>query len=129
MFTRDISYFFQPCTVACDGKCNKAWGINQRPRKYLSGDPNEAETSEEWNRRADDFVWCADDELGEAPEDPGTYEGGHGKPSGPHNMNKWCTRECERSVLVDRGAPITLRDFDNPTPNCPSLHPDWPTTR
>lgn len=118
MYTRDINYAFQPCTVACDGKCSKAWGINQRPRKYLSGDPDEAETAKEWGRRADDFVWFADDELGEAPEDPGTYEGGHAKPLGPHEMNKWCTRECERSVLVGRGEPITLRDFDNPTPNC-----------
>jgi hypothetical protein len=75
--------------VACDAKCDKAWGINNRPRVQLSDDE-------------DDYEFLADDELGAAPVDPGTYEGGHAKPDEvPEKHNKWCARECERSVLLD----------------------------
>lgn len=70
----------------------------------------------------DDFVFLGDGELGIAPDDPGTYEGGCGKPSGTvltdgNAMNKWCTRECERCVVTDAGAEIVPRDMDNPRPN------------
>ena len=85
-----ITFCGQPAAVACDGKCNKAWGINRRPREQL--DPNDP----------DDEVLLADDELGEAPADPGTYEGDCGKPvSDDEKMNKWCVRECERSEMTD----------------------------
>lgn len=88
-----------PVTIACDGRCSKAWGISARPRNQLSDD-------------VDDFEWLADDELGKAPEDPGTYEGGHAKPTSPDEChNKWCARECERSVMVDRGKTYALPDF------------------
>ena len=71
---KDIIYFGKSARVECDGNCKKAWGINSRPDK-------------------------PDDELGAAPEDPGTYEGGHAKPKEGEEMNKWCIRECERSSL------------------------------
>lgn len=77
----------------------------------LSGDPN-------------DFVFLGDNELGEAPSDPGTYEFDQGKPSNglmadSKLMNKWCARECERSTITDAGAEVVPRDMDNPQPNIP----------
>jgi len=98
-----ITYFGQKAKVACDEKCNKAWGINNRPKKYLSKDE-------------DDFVWLSDNELGEAPENPGTYEGGDAKPNAKSEEipNKWCIRECERCKISKPGEwnnPIILRDF------------------
>ena len=97
-----ITYFGQPARVNCDRQCQKAWGINSRPRVQLS----EAE---------DDYAFLADGELGEAPADPGTYEGSHGKPTSPAQFpNKWCVRECERCSMTNFGdpdAPIELPDF------------------
>ena len=88
-----IQYFDQPCKVVCDEKCNKAWGINNRPHQTLSEDP-------------DDIVWLSDSELGEAPTDPGTYEGGCAKPTNPAQIpNKWCVRECERCAMSKPGEP------------------------
>lgn len=108
---KSIIFYGRPSILACDGLCNKAWGINSRPKHMLSS--NE-----------DDYVWIGDDALGEAPADPGIYEGGHGKPSAtplddPNAMNKWCTRECERSRIVPAGQLVVLRDLKNPTPNIP----------
>jgi hypothetical protein len=99
MLTKEIIFFGQPAVVACDERCNKAWGVNQRPKVELSKDP-------------DDYASLADDELPEAPADPGTYEGGHGKPTRPgERMNKWCVRECERCVFLKPGEPILLPDY------------------
>lgn len=98
IYASAIRYHGRLVTLACDGKCAKAWGINQRERAPLSRDE-------------DDYEWLADDELGTAPSDPGTYEGGDGKPSSPLGMNKWCARECERSVIVLGGMPIVLNNF------------------
>ncbi len=117
-----IIYFGKPVVVACDGQCNKAWGTNSRPKLYYMEDLEhprklvEGETPRDW----DDFVYCSDDSLGEAPADPGTYEGGDGKPSStplenPLAMNKWCTRECERSKFVAEG--LILPTFSPPTRN------------
>lgn len=94
-----ITYFGQKAKVACDEKCNKAWGSNSRPTVQMSDDE-------------DDYGYLSDSELGEAPEDPGTYEGGQGKE--PRSMNKWCVRECERCVMSNPGEsdkPLALRDF------------------
>jgi len=77
--------------VICDGKCAKAFGSTTRPRVAL--DPDDE----------DDYCFLADDELGEAPADPGTYEADQGKPADygdPGRHNKWCARECERSLFV-----------------------------
>lgn len=105
MLASPIMFFGRPCILACDGNCRKAWGINLRPWASLSDDP-------------DDFAYLADDELGEAPADPGTYEGGHGKPrphtySDPGRHNKWCARECERGRVFDAAVvlPEGLPDF------------------
>ena len=102
---QQITYF--GCSVvSCDRKCHKAWGINNRPQRKLSEDE-------------DDYVFLSDSALAEAPEDPGTYEGFQGKPGNAHTgpLNKWCVRECERSVMVDSGEELVLPDFDNPEPN------------
>ena len=89
MVSKEIVFFGEKVLLCCDGKCNKAWGINGRQRV---GDP-------------DDDIYVKDSELGIAPVDPGTYEGGEGKPfsdtcESAEGMNKWCTRECERSAIV-----------------------------
>ena len=108
-----IIYFGKPAKVNCDRKCNKAWGINNRPQLQLSDDE-------------DDIVYLADDELGEAPDDPGTYEGGHAKPSSPSQFpNKWCVRECERCSMSKPGEsdkPLELEDFSQRIYNMPWLH-------
>ena len=99
---KEIIYFGQKAKVVCDEKCNKAWGINNRPRIQLSD--NE-----------DDTCYLSDDELGKAPADPGTYEGGHAKPAcAEEMMNKWCVRECERSSMSNPGEcdkELVLCDF------------------
>jgi hypothetical protein len=113
MLITEITYFGQPCTVGCDLRCDKAWGISNRPR--VEYDPDEP----------DDYAYLADGELGLAPANPGIYEGGHAKPERPPvRHNKWCVRECERSALVDRGAPIELPDFSRREFNIPSRHTD-----
>jgi hypothetical protein len=92
ILVRVITYFGQPAALACDGNCAKAWGINNRPRIIIDEDE-------------DDYIWLADDAVGIAPDDPGTYEGleACGKPQEPADrLNKWCARECERSVIGDR---------------------------
>ncbi len=112
MIKKDIIYFGSPCVLICDEKCNKAWGINQRERHLLSDDE-------------DDYEWLTDDELGEAPRDPGTYEGGHAKPTvdighgvfdSPNadasKLNKWCCRECERSEMIEKSKVTDETDFE-----------------
>lgn len=105
-----VTYFGQRMRVVCDRNCAKAWGINSRPRIELSNDE-------------DDYAFLADGELGDAPEDPGTYEGGFGKPLSPDEFpNKWCVRECERCARSKPGEyeedllPIDLskRDYNMP---------------
>lgn len=114
MIQKDITFCQQPQTVACDGQCHKAWGISRRPKEQLSEDH-------------DDYAWLADHELGFAPADPGTTEGDHAKPCNtiardPAIINKWCVRQCERSVMVDRGTPIVLRSFESRRYNIPRKH-------
>jgi hypothetical protein len=96
---KQILWFGSHVTLACDGQCNKAWGISCRPK--VEFDTNEP----------DDYAFLADGELDDAPAQPGTWEGGHGKPEGPHEMNKWCARECERSNIYEAGEPVVLRDY------------------
>ena len=97
-----IKFFRQDAKVCCDGKCNKAWGINNRPKNQLSDDE-------------DDYEFLADSELGDAPADPGTYEGGHAKPTAISQFpNKWCVRECERcnmSSVGESDEPLEVFDF------------------
>lgn len=108
--TKQILWFDRQVTLACDGKCGKAWGLNNRPK--VEFDPDEP----------DDVAWLVDSELGDAPTQPGTWEGGHGKPSGPHEMNKWCARECERSGIFEAGEPVALTDYSARHYNQPWKH-------
>jgi len=97
-----ITYFGRKMILFCDGKCEKAWGASSRPKIQLS------ETDE------NDYCYLADDELGIAPEDPGTYEGldMEGKPTcDGGEMNRWCARECERSSINDLLGEIEIKDF------------------
>ena len=109
-----ITYFGEKTKVNCDRKCGKAWGIQNRPKEQLSDDP-------------DDYAFLADGELGEAPGDPGTYEGGHYKPSSPDEFpNKWCVRECERCSISAPGEfarPLEIKDFSVRDYNQPLKHP------
>ena len=108
-----VSYFYQPMKVVCDGNCAKAWGISVRPMILLSDNP-------------DDSAFLADGELGEAPVNPGTYEGGEGKPSSPSEFpNKWCVRECERCARSKPGKqhePLEPFHYDKRVYNMPQLH-------
>lgn len=107
MIWKAILFFGEPAAIACDEKCNKAWGISSREKNYLSvGDP-------------DDYEFLADHELLIAPEDPGTYEGGHAKPTTPESrLNKWCCRECERCAFVkNKTTDFKLPDYSTRRPN------------
>lgn len=86
----------------CDGRCDKAWGISERPKVHL--DPVEY----------DDYAFLADGELGTAPASS-WWEGGQGKPIDdvdPHLnwLNKWCIRQCERYDETARGQPVVITD-------------------
>jgi hypothetical protein len=129
LISKSILWFGRTATLACDGRCEKAWGINERPELYFMEEgpcaPRMLETNEE-PRDPDDYVFMPDDSLGIAPEDPGTYEGGHAKPfagrlnqENAHLMNKWCARECERSCIAEANEPIVLPDMSKPRPNMP----------
>lgn len=113
-----ILWFDDYQILMCDGRCDKAWGISDRPR--VNFDPNEP----------DDYALFTDDELGTAPADPGTYEGRHGKPSAApltdsSLMNKWCARACERSRMVPAGSPDRrVPQFKTRVHNMPWLHPE-----
>lgn len=109
--TKQIQWLRQSVTLACDGLCAKAWGVNCRPREQFD------------SADADDFAFLADAELGTAPADPGTYEGGYGKPDSPEGMNKWCARECERSTLNEVGEPVAIKDLSMRSYNKPGKHP------
>ena len=106
-----ILYMGQSVRVTCDRLCSKAWGINQRPTVQFSGeDP-------------DDYAFLADGELGEAPVNPGTYEGGQGKPLTPDAFpNKLCVRECERCDIARLDEPVTVRSFAGRVYNQPWKH-------
>lgn len=113
MTEKMITYFGELARVACDELCSKAWGINNRPKVQLSDDE-------------DDYAFLADDELPEAPVDPGTYEGGQGKPtSAQYFPNKWCVRECERCRMTPPehpNDPLVFLDFSKRVYNIPSRH-------
>lgn len=102
-------YFGKTVAIACDGRCDKAWGINQREKHQLGED-------------VDDFEYLSDDELGKAPDDPGTYEGFQAKPAHRYQkLNKWCVRECERSVMVGKDELVCLPDFSKRVSNRVSI--------
>jgi hypothetical protein len=117
MLSKRILMFNQHEILACDGRCDKAWGINGRPRRELSDHP-------------DDYVYIGDDDLGTAPSPDKTVvvsEGSHGKPSAvalieadSERMNKWCARQCERSKLFKPHQLLlesSLPNLQHPLPN------------
>ena len=72
-----IIFFGQRARVGCDRECTRAWGRNYQGQRL----PED-----------------------EAPRNPGTYEGGYGKPVSPDEFpQKWCVRECERCVMSRPG--------------------------
>ena len=99
-----IRAYGKQLNIACDGCCDKAFGVSLRPKNMLSDD-NE-----------DDYEWLADSEVGIAPIDPRTYEGGEAKPTNKKH-NKWCLRECERSEIAEFPDIPLLPDFDKRIPN------------
>lgn len=116
MLIASISFFGDRCVHVCDGRCDKAWGINGRPSRKLSDEP-------------DDYVFLGDGELGTAPY-PHSWEGGDGRPSDEPltdatKINKWCVRECERGHLLDINGRWEFSDASlaeemaNPRPNIP----------
>lgn len=110
MFTKQVQAYGEQVIIACDGKCNKAWGVNCRPSVDLDG------------KNEDNNYMVPDGDLGEAPKDPGTYEGGHGKPynaQSGEDMNKWCFRECERCEFYKVGEELKLKDFSKKRYNQP----------
>ena len=117
MIVKEITCFGKRSLIACDGKCNKAWGMNgHRPR--IQFDPDDP----------DDFAYYSDDFLGEAPEHSDVWECCDTKPScSEDRLNKWCARECERSVIVENKdnsvISIELPDFSSLHYNIPSKHP------
>lgn len=110
-FIRERMFSLRPVILLCDGKCEKAWGVNCRPKEKLGDDD-------------DDVVYLSDGELGLAPADPGTYEGGYGKPAGPDHTNKWCSRECERAETIRPGEPLEMHDWRHRQYNQPFKHGD-----
>jgi len=133
MISKRGRFYGQYDVMACDGRCDKAWGINGRPRLYFmeEGEPPRVLHQEESPIDEDDYVYWKDSELGVAPgpcETRGASEGGECKPSTApltdgSRMNKWCLRECERSETFKEGDPIVLRDLEHPKPNLMSR---WP---
>ena len=120
---KEITYYGAPAKVGCDEKCNKAWGINNRPRVYLDisetqifgleGTSIYPDTEDDIN--IDNYAYCADGELPDAPIDPETYENDDAKPTCKSEMgNRWCVRECERCQMSEYGKhnePLKLKDF------------------
>ena len=107
MIVRQILYFGQATTLACDAKCDKAFGWSKRPKTPPGA-------------HEDDYALLADHEVGTAPADPGTYEGECAKPrTQEERLNKWCARECERSITVNREDGVEeLRDLSRRFYNC-----------
>jgi hypothetical protein len=102
MILKVVNYHGQSCALACDARCEKAWGLSRRPEIQVSADP------EEWAFRSDL-------ELPIAPVHPGTTVGSEAKPRGPgERLNRWCAEECERSLMLRVGDAVTqLPDFSN----------------
>lgn len=117
-----ITYgFFSGVRVrfVCDRKCTKAWGNNARPRRPIAEDEHCIQRTIVGSYYAEDF-WemLPDQELGEAPEKPGSYEGIDTKPLPPvDSHNRWCVRECERCQTYSPEEPMYIHNFDLPVPN------------
>lgn len=115
MLTKKVQLHLNIVVLACDGRCDKAWGMNVRPM-----------------RDEEQRLYATDDELGTAPPSP-IREGGDSRPSDTalsdadaHLMNKWCARECERCRLLsldadEKAVPEMLPDLSSPTDQSPRV--------
>jgi len=105
-----ITYLGKESILACDGRCDLAWGCNGGRYKD------------------NDYGW-PDSEMGPpAPADPGTCEGGDSKPL-DGKLNKWCARECERASLTPTNADqieIELPEFLSRAAYCQCEKPQRP---
>jgi hypothetical protein len=123
MISKSINFCGQRVTLACDGNCSKAWGIQARPRHHFQPEDEEP----------DDYVYLPDSALGTAPGPGETVILAEGNDTKPHAVrmtdgagtNRWCARQCERKVMVEDGEEIRVRDMEHPRPNMPGLHPGW----
>lgn len=96
-----ITFCGQATILICDGQCNKAWGLNSRPKDR-----------HDHGMLAGVLMYKSDSEAGDAPLDPGTEEGGDSKPTSPNErLNKWCARECERSTLSGVNEEFVIPDW------------------
>jgi hypothetical protein len=115
MISKEIVAFGERQVIACDKKCEKAFGLNGRPFEQLSED-------------VDDIVWLADSEVGIAPTSGKTVimsEGFNMKPNPDLEdslLNKWCYRQCERCVSAKTVEAIQLPDFSKRQYNQPFKH-------
>lgn len=110
ILAKPILYCDTWMVLACDGRCDKAWGIQGRATRKLSADE-------------DDYVYLGDGELGVAPGPGETAiieEGEDRKPSATAlcetdsaRMNRWCARQCERSRMYRQ----LLPNMESPEPN------------
>lgn len=111
MISKEIIYSGKKVILACDGNCNKAWGISNRKTILLDEED------------VDDVVFLSDNELPTAPVNPGTYEGEHGKPTNSLELlNKWCCRQCERSSMFnidEKNINEKLKNFSKRVYNIP----------
>jgi hypothetical protein len=114
----EIIWFEGPALIACDHRCDKAWGMNGRLATIGSYAPAQIQLSDD----DDDHVNLADAEVGIAPEDTGWSEGPDGKPWFPERHNRWCARECERSSIIDPGDAVKITDYRQRVFNIPHLH-------
>ena len=105
------NYFDEPMACVCDGRCEKAWGMNDRPKISVGAGE-------------DDWAYWADDELPTAPEYPGSSEGGQCKPTShlERMRSKWCWRQCERSRIHKPGERVCIPDFSRRMYNLKTRH-------
>lgn len=107
LFGSEIPYTDNDTWISCDGKCDKAFGLAERPISENS-------------LAEGDFEWLADDEVGDAPEVSCHTIDGENKPQLITELhNKWCIVHCERSILMTLGQEATLPNFDKRVPNIP----------
>jgi hypothetical protein len=111
LLARPILFCDDWAIITCDGRCDKAWGMQNRPKRMLSADP-------------DDYVYLADDDpmIGQTPNSSELgSEGDEEKPSDSalqakysYLMNRWCARACERATML---TDVVVCDMANPRPN------------
>lgn len=104
--------YFEPHALLCDGQCDKAWGAGDRAIVQLSDDEN-------------DYEYLSDNELEQAPENPGSFEGWDYKPRCQADLhNRWCARACERAVKIPLWHIDALPDFTQRIRNLPKKEPE-----